>query len=109
MITTVKPGFTVKMEFGRAPKMYNESWGGGGIINLDHGWPDQLENRYRYRVTCEEQDGGISCLFYLLFVFYIINFMTSYANFRTIMVTIVVSAFEYSTCSVFCYLLVKYN
>ena len=35
--------------------------------------------------------------------------MTSYANFRTILVNIVVSAFEYSTCSVFCYLLVKYN
>ena len=49
--------------------------GGGGHYappppqDLDHGWPDQLENRYRYRVTCEEQDGGISSLFYLLFFF----------------------------------------
>ena len=49
------------------------SWGGGAIMappsDLDHGWPDQLENQHRYRVTCEEQDGGISSLFYLLFFF----------------------------------------
>ena len=52
--------------------------GGGGHNappppqDLDHGWSDRLENWYRYIVTREEQDGGIS-LFILLLEFCLHN------------------------------------